>query len=789
MLKSYLRSAVRSLLRDPVPALINVVGLAIALASSVTVYVFLQVYYTLDTFHANGDRVVMAEHVVVRDGVEETWGTVPLPLGPALAADLPQVERAVRVAWEGGDVRTADASFDERVGFAEAGFFDVFTFPLRAGTPAALATPGTVVLSDAAARRYFGDAEAVGRRLTIAVGEGGAEAFTVGAVAAPFPNNAGLRFDVLLPFEAHPLAARPDDWAADVDATFLLLRRPGDLDAVAAQTGRYLARANAADPGAPVERFRFERLAQPAPDGYTVRQRPTEAPHPAFALIMVALALFMMALACVNYVNIALGSAARRLKEIGVRKVMGGTRRQLAAQFMTENLLLCALALLLGLAVAGLALVPLFNRLFVIQIGLSLTADPGLWAFLVGLLAFVGVASGAYPALYVAAFQPARIFQGTQALAEKRWLTRGLMTVQFVIAFFAVIATVLLLMNGRYLRGQAWGYDGADVLVVRLSDPAQFAPLRDAALGLAAVERVGGSEGHVGAAMGRRVYTVGDGAPGGPEHAAGEFAVGPGYAETMGLRLRAGRFLDERLRSDAAAVVVNERLVRAHGWAAPLGQTLRLGGRPYAVAGVVEDFLYDPVSRPPPMLLRLGDEAAYRYLAVRVAPGGMAAVRGRLEAAWAAHAPGLPFDAFAQAEVFERQHAAYANLARGIGYLAGLALLIACMGVFGVASQNVARKRKEVSVRKVLGASVPHLLYRVNRAILAVLAVAAAVATAASYGGLRVLLGLDAANFMPLTPLPFVAAYLLVLLTVAVSVAAQSRALATTDPAEALRRE
>jgi putative ABC transport system permease protein len=256
----------------------------------------------------------------------------------------------------------------------------------------------------------------------------------------------------------------------------------------------------------------------------------------------------------------------------------------------------------------------------------------------------------------------------------------------------------------------------------------------------------------------------------------------------MGLRLHSGRFFDERLSDATGAVVVNRRFAQAQGWAEPLGRTLRIDRQVYTVIGVVEDFLYDPVTRPRPVLLR-PSEAAHRFLSVRVAPGTLDATRALLEAAWKEHFPGLPFEAFAQAEVFDAQYGAYANLGRGIGCLATLALLIACMGVFGLASQNIARRMKEVSVRKVLGASVPHIVFLVNRVFLGILAVAALVATAVSYAGLRVLLGLDAVNFMPVTPAPFVVAYLLVLLTVAGAVASQSRALALANPADALRRD
>ena len=780
MFRSYLTSALRSLFRNKVPSVINIVGLSIALAASIVVYLFLQVYYTLDAFHEHGERIFIAEQVVARGSEEQTWGTVPLALGPALSADLPQVERTVRMAWAGGDVRTAETTFEERIGFAERDFFDVFTFPLQLGTKDALSDPGNVILSQAGAIKYFGDEDPLGRRLTISFGESGAQTYTVAGVASPFPNNTGFRFDILLSFDARPASAN-DEWSTNVDATFLLLRRSDDIHAVASQMERYVARANAANPEARIERFVFENLMHPAPNAYEVIQRPTEAPHPAFSIILVALALFMMALSCFNYVNIALGSAARRIKEIGVRKVIGGTKRQLVVQFMTENLLICALAMVLGIGLAWLFLIPLFNGLFVLQIGLSLMDNLGLWAFLIGLLAFVGCASGAYPALYIASFQPVLIFREKQRPADRRWFTRSLMTAQFVIAFLAVIATVVLLMNGRYLRGQEWGYESDGVLVVRLSDPNQFDIMRAAAAEQASVLSTAGSQGHVGVAMGRTRFTLGDE----QEHEVVEIAVGPGYLETMGLRLHSGRLFDERLHG-GDGVIINRRLAEEQGWVEPLGREFRIAHTNVTVVGVVEDFLFDAVTRPQPVIFRRSDDA-YNFLTMRVAPGTEAATQARLEAQWNVVAPEVPFNAFTQAEVFDAQFESYENLSRGIAYLAALALLIACMGVYGLSAQNVARRMKEVSVRKVLGASIPHLILLVNRIFVVILAAAAVFASAIGYAGILTLISADIANFMPLTPAPFLIAYLVVLLTVALSVASQSRTLANANPADILR--
>ncbi len=785
MLKSYLRSALRALRRDLTVSAINVVGLSIALASCVTVYLFLQVYYTLDTHHPNAERIFMAEEVARRGSEEETVGRVPMSFGPTLAQALPQVEKVVRVMRAEADVRTAEATFTRRVTFAEPGFFGLFSFPLARGT-ADLSRPGGAVLSADDARALFGDADPIGQRLTIPLGET-AQSFTVTGVAAPFPDNAGFRFSVLLPFSAHPDAEQAESWSTAADATFLLLRQPGDADAVAAHAARLVPRANEARPERPISHFVLDNLAHPAPGAHRVAARPTEAPEPAFAIIMVGLALLMLALSCFNYVNIALGAAGRRIREIGVRKVIGGTRAHLVAQFMFENLLLCAAALVLGIALAWLALVPLFNDLFVLQISLSL-ADAPLWLFLAGMLAFVGVASGAYPALYVAAFQPARILQGRARLAARRGLTHGLMTAQFVIASLAVVVTVLLAFNGRYLAGQAWGYSPDGIVVVRLLDPAQWTPLAAFATGQAAVERVAGARDHVGAAMDPVLYaTEADAPEAPPERRAYALTVGTDYLETMELPLLQGRLLDPA--RDADAVVVNRRFAQQNGLADPVGQRVRLaGGHEAEIVGVVSDFLYNPLFQPLPLVFRASD-AAPRFLVVRARAGGEAGVEKALEGEWKRLYPDQPFEAFTQREVFSDQLGSYNNLARGIGYLAALALLIACLGVFGLASQNAARRMKEMSVRKVLGASVPHLVFVANRVFLVILAIASAVATVVAGAGLVALGGVEEINLMPITPVPFVVSYAAVLLAVSLAVAAQSRRIARANPTDALRAE
>lgn len=793
MLKNYAKLAYRTLLKNKVASFINVFGLSIAIGCSIVVYLFLQSYLSLDSFHENGDRIFAVQHTVERDGQQQSWGTAPTPMGPALAAEFPQVERAVRLARQGASVHHAENVFEEFITFADEGFLDMFTFPLQRGTADALADPSAVILSEDAARRYFGEDDPLGQQIMITFGNDHVETFTIQGIAAPFPNNAGLRFNVLLRYDTQLAAGTEglDDWSTFTDATFIQLQDPQDLDALAPQMERYVALQNAANADWAVSSFFFDNLRHPASDAYLVQDRFSEAPHPLFILMLAAIPVGMLALSCFNYVNISLGSASRRLREIGVRKVMGSTRRQLILQFMAENLLLCFLSLLLGLVVAQAFLVPLFNAIFVNQVLLSLTENLGLWVFLVGLLAFIGLISGAYPAFYISAFQPVAILQGKQRLANKKGFTRVFMTFQFMLAFITVFIGVYLTLNGRYILNQDWGYNAEHTLVVRLNNSSQYELLRNEALQLAAVKQVAGSQHQVGESVDHLMIEVE-----GKQKEAFQHVVGPGYFDAIGLRLVAGHLFDEQVNSDVEhAVVITEAFAQRQGWEEPLGQTLRVEGTTYAVAGVVENFLLHPMIEDPSAFFLQAEDAPYRYLSLRVEAGAGAQTAAATEATWKRLFPGTPFEHFFQDEVFDIHYQSYTNLTQAFSYIAALALLIACMGLFGLASQNIARRMKEVSIRKVLGASVAHITVLVNRSFIIMLTVAGVLATLVCYGGLTMLFHVasQVTNMgiihLPLHPGLFLLTYALVFATAALSVATQAYRLVEVNPAEVLRSE
>jgi ABC-type antimicrobial peptide transport system permease subunit len=786
MLANYQTLAIRHFLKQRLASTINVFGLSVAIGCCITVFLFLDGYTNMNAEHPDAGRTYLVEQVVERDGMEEVFGRSPMPLGPAMAAELAPVERAVRVSGRGAVVYVGDEPYEAWVMFAEPGFMDLFSFPLKEGRADALRNPEQVILGALEAKRLFGDEPAMGRTMSVVLDNGRILPATVAAIAEPFATSAGIRFSVLMNLD-RIADEEYGDWKADAGATFVLLRDATTGADVESALDRYVAVHNAGDPDNPVTAFRLDNLRDPNPRAWAVRERMIDAPHPVFIGMLLAIPFFMLALSCFNYINISLGAAGRRLREIGVRKAVGGSRRQLVFQFLGENLFLCFLSLLLGVAGAFFLLIPLFNSILVNQI-VFVTADlKPLLPFLLALLLSVALLSGAYPAFYVTSFRPIEVLRQRMALGRKSWLTHALLTTQFALACLTVILGLYLTLNGRYMTSQDWGYDPAGLVSVRITSEAEATVVRDAALRQAHVLSVASSADQVGISSGRMRLRLG-----GEETDAWSFAVGANYLETMGLALADGRAFSDDFPADVhQSVLVNRAFIRKHGWTDPLSESLRIDDTDRSVVGVVDDFLLYPMQSDLPVVFTRAAESETRFVTMRIEGRGERDVIAVLRSAWKEQFPDRPFDALVQSEAFDANFEAYGNVVQGFSYLAALALAIACLGLFGLASQNMARQLKDVSVRKVLGASVVHLMAVVNRRFLWMLVVAAAVATGVMVSAYAALTRLPPweIRHLPLGPGPFVAAYVIVLVTAALAVGTQVRQLVKSNPADVLRSD
>lgn len=785
MLKNYLLLGFRTLKRNKLASTINIVGLAAAVGCAITVFLVIQAL-TIDDFHVNGERVFLVEHVVEDDGVAELWGTSPIPLGPALASDLPQVEYAVRFAEQAAEVRATSYAFQEKIAFADPGFFDVLTFPLKHGEPSALTDPAAVIISTEMAEKYFPKEDPMGQLLQINFGDGQSEAFTVQGVAMPFPERASMTFDFLLGYEKRFSLglAQAGDWQAFTDGTFVQLRQSADREVVEAQLSQYLTVQQASGEATQVQSFFMENIQDSNVFLAWKVHRRAMSSFPIWEVAgFVLIGLLLLLVSCFNYINISLGSASNRLKEIGIRKTSGAERRQLIAQFLTENLLLCYLALLGGIVIAWAFIIPLWHNVTSMQLSLSLLSNYQLWLFLLGLFAFIGLISGSYPAFYISSFEPIEILRGKLRLGRQKRLTRVLTTVQFTLTVFTICLSLFFSSLGNTLLGGDWGYNEAQSLVLPDLNEQQYARLKHAARTLPGVALVAGAEHHIGSSMhARHINTNGE------EKEVAFFGVGPAYLDAVGINLAAGRAFGPAFPvTGATGVVINQTLATQQGWDDPIGQQIRLEDDTYHVIGVVEDFLLHPIlGKAHPALFGLSETENHKFLTLQVAHGNVDPVVESLKAMWLQEFPGMDFVYYPQTEVFQN-FAFMLELSQSFSrYLGIFALFISCMGLFGMASQRVGQRMKEVGIRKAMGASTLHIIFLVNRGFLVMLGLATLIATTVSYFGLRAILQ-TAPSDIPLSVMPFVFASLLVFCVAAASLTSQTRKLLNVRPAEVLR--
>lgn len=789
MFQSYFKLAYRKIIHNKGISAINIFGLTIAVGVCIAVFLYLNNHWTMDNFHENGKRIYMVEYEVNNGGEIETFGSTPMPLATALANDFPQIEHTVRVDMKGSKVYLADDIFQEVIYFADPSYFEMFSFSLASGSPNILQQPDGIILSAGVAEKYFPKENPVGEVLTIVFDNQIKKELTVQGIAAPFPENTGFKFGILagFPLLQNLEKEKLSDWSTYTSGTFIQVQEGTDITVLTENMKKYVALHNASNELMPIQSFVFDNLRHPNPKAHEVINRPARATQPILFIIFSMIAILMMALSCFNYINISLGFAGKRLKEIGVRKAIGGQKKQLIVQFMAENLLLCFLALSLGLASAQMFFIPLFNSIMAVKISLSLMGNLQLWIFLLGLLIFTAIASGAYPAFYISAFEPVAIFKGSQQIIRKNKITRFFLGLQFVLAFVSVIASVLQLSMGKYFEGLDWGYQPDQTMVVRLENAKQYEQLKNDISQNPYVFQIAGATDHVGESMSRKPIKIGENTK-----EILSFEVGANYFKTMGLQLRQGRFFDgQRSAEDITATVINHQFAKEQNWNNPLHQTFRKDGQTYRIVGVVEDFKFAGFSKSLPVAFFQGDQTTHNFLTIRYKNGANQLIEDYAKKSWAKLYPDTPFNFFHQNLVFDAFYQRYFKVSTVFGYLALLALIIACLGLFGLASQNYARYLKEASIRKVLGASTQQILLNGNLHFIWMLGIASIIATSICWVGAQAVFK-DVEQYVGVVELgitPYIVGNLLVFVTAVIAVGGQSYQLTKITPADALRNE
>jgi len=724
MLKNYLKIVLRKMRSQKVYTFINVSGLAIGMAAATFILLWVRDERSYDRFHKNADRIYRVYQVFHYGDYHLEQAQTPAALAPRLKDESPDVELATRVRGYRDEqiVKVENRKFNERgLGIADEYFFQLFSFPLLAGDPATvLAKPYTAAVSEKAARKYFGSAEAVGRVLTIFE-----ENYTVTGVFKDMPNRSHFHLDVLCSFASFKQYQQPA-WGINVFKTYALLPEKGRREAVEGQLTDIVKnhmfdspkRYEAVTAKGDYTKFPLQRLTDIHLGSHLLWEFEANG-NSTYVKFFTIIAVFILLIAAINYVNLSTARFAGRAREVGIRKTVGSTRLSLIRQFLLESVLTAFLAMMLSLATLA-VLMPAFRNLvgkpwlelpFVENMFLLVP-----WAFLAVL---VGIIAGVYPAFFLSSFEPASVLSGKFSRGLRRsGLRNGLVVVQFSLSVLLLVATMVVGKQMRFIQNQNLGYDQDQVVVVpTYGELAQKLPvLKDALRRHPAVVSVSASS----SAPGTGFTNIGMGLEGSNSNTGTNmYIVDADFLDVMKMELAEGRFFDRKIPTDGQAVVLNQSMVRKLSATDLLGKRMRIWSGPkgdalFPIIGIVKDFHYESFHEPikPLVMVMLNGTVPWEeaYLAIRVQTAQMQKTLSEIRQTWESVVPGTPFKYSFLDSLYEAQYQNEARTGRVFAIFTLLAIFVACIGLLGLASFAVEQRTKEIGIRKVLGASVRSLV-------------------------------------------------------------------------------
>ena len=788
MLKSYITSAIRNLLRHKWYTAVNVIGLSMGIACIIVAYVVITYAWNYDGFHANGDSIYRVLNVMEYRDVNCPFGTVPSPAGPRLRQDCPQVQRMARLEWASGSLRYQDKVFYETGLFVDNDFHGMFSFPLAAGT-VDTQNINAILISNEYASRYFGDANPIGAIMTFTFEGDRKREVVVSGITAEYPQNSSIKFDVLgnIRLLIEVGIQQEEDWNSVSHNLFVQVNEPSSIPLVKQTLNGYIPLEAAANPKTVSRGYELVSLSQVARVGQNIYNNYLYAATPSSFVYGISIcALLILLAACFNYVNTVLASASRRFREIGVRKVMGGGRVQLITQLLGENIILCIVALILGLCLAE-VLVPALNSLYsVANLSIHYRQNPGLILFLVGVVAATGIGAGLYPAYVISSYNPVSIFRGKQRVHKVGTVSSILMTAQFAICMMGIIGSIVFAQNARYYRNLDLGYDTNTVLNLSVPNEHVFTVFKNEIRNHPGIASLAGSYINIGLRRSISLYKSGD-----RECEVLLYSVGHNYIETMKLRLREGRSFEEQTMSDVDdAVVINKSMAMAMGWESVSGKTITAGSKTYRVIGMVDDFMNRSILAPiMPAAFHMCRPEKYRYMQIQVRPETLAETYPYLQATWARIFPDIPFEADWQDYVIAEEIRTSESINKTMVAAGVMTIAIAIMGLYAIVSANAARRTKEIGIRKVLGASVTQIIGLVNRELAILLIAAAVVADIAGYYAMKTLMESIWTYHAGINAFALLAGNLIMVLTAAIAIGWQVWKTASANPVDSLKYE
>jgi len=790
MFRNYFKTSLRGLMKTPLTSFINIFGLAVAIGICTLVYGFATWVYRTDQFHEHKSEVYLATFVTDRDGKLQQYGKTPRPLGEMLKADFAYIEKVCRVEDKNVVIKYDDAIFQETLRFTDPEFLEMLTFPMKWGEQKSLSDISSIILSERMSIKYFGDENPVGRDILVMFDEHQSKTFKVTGVAEAFPKSHTIEFNFLVNFQNLKLSDPGydvSDWSKIINAILIQVKNSSDIIAIGENMDTYKSLRNrSVEEDWAVSSFVFEPIATLHERAGNIKDDISRSSGDNYKSIIFLsiLAALLLALACFNYINIAIVSAAKRLKEIGVRKTIGATRRVVIVQFLTENVVVTFFALVLGLMIGKFLIIPAFEFANDFSMGFKLI-DINLWICLPVLLFLTAAASGIYPAVYISRFEVIKILKGSVQFGKKNPLTKVFLGFQLIIACILIANAVMFTQNSAYLEERSWGYDQEAVLYTRVPGLASFEKLNTVMTQDHNVLTISGSGDHLGKSYSTKIVRF----PG-HQYEVDQLAIDANYFETMGLKLDHGRAFKERYENDKRTVVVSELFVKTAGLEQPIGQVFKMDSVQYEIIGVVSDFHNNSFYyKMRPTIFKVANREDYRYLSMRVKAGSEKQTYTELQTQWTKLFPEIPFQGGYQEDVWGGYYEEIGVHAKVWQVVALITVILASLGLYGLITLNVAGRVKEFSIRKVLGAGVKNLVTVITSQYVLLFAIALIIAAPVSYYLMGLMFETAYEYHKPITYSSVIIAIVILILVLLMTVSTQLRKVVKTNPVNGLKAE
>jgi putative ABC transport system permease protein len=714
MLQNYLKLTLRHLSRNWRYLLINVLGLGFALGFCILAYLNHRFANTYDIKHRDAKRIVRVESD--KEANSERYGVCPSALGPLAVAQISGVEAQCRYDSRGTVVKYGEAVFNERIVFTDANFFQFFDFEVVEGTPN-LQDPSIVVLDEIAAIKYFGKENPIGKTLIFNADADQKIPLTVGAIVKEIPMNSSLRFHFITHLD-NQLDGKEkvnyNDWRYMADAVFLKLKDPNSLKSIQTGLQAYVSPQNTAKPDWKILGYTLEPLLDIAKNSQELRWNNLWHGLPSAAVWgNLTMAILLLLTASLNFANMTIAACNRRLREMGVRKVMGGTRGQLMRQLLGESFFVVLMAMILGMILAY-PICDWYNPTWQFTDLKIDYSQPTLMLYIAGVAVFTTLLAGSYPAFYIAGFEPAKIFRGGVLFGGRQFFSQIMMGLQLAISIVTLVVGFSFSRNADYNRTADIGFEYEKIMQAWLPQPSDYQRFENAIRNINGVEKTGGSLHLPGFSFNNIDFKWE-----GKASDCAIFEVGNNFTDLMEMTLLEGKWptpADDTTGSDE--IIVNQTFVREIAGNRPvIGESIVFKNRSHRISGVMKDFMTNSAFNPiaPTALHPTAINNYQRCLIKTSSVAQQPQIMAALEKEWKTLFPYTPINIGYQNEMMRPAIEVSDNIANSMVVFAGVAILLSITGLFSIISLNVLRRMKEVAIRRVMGASTGQVTWILNK--------------------------------------------------------------------------